>query len=108
MIKNPDFEQDYWSKTATGVYRIVHDSNRIMKWSIHYDRSYFDNMNNFNLMGSICKYLIMNEKMKYLGGNYYVEVKDHGYRIHPTKNIILRLRDLHLLLELSIKFKMRL
>ena len=31
--------------------------------------------------------------MKYLDGNYYVEVKDHAYRIHPTKNIILRKRD---------------
>ena len=32
--------------------------------------------------------------MKYLNGNYYVEVKDHRYRIHPTENIILRERDL--------------
>ena len=31
--------------------------------------------------------------MKYLDGNYYVEVKDHRYRIHPTENIILRKRD---------------
>ena len=31
--------------------------------------------------------------MKFLHGNYYVEVKDHRYRIHPTENIILRLRD---------------
>ena len=31
--------------------------------------------------------------MKYLDGNYYVEVKDHRYKIHPTENIILRLRD---------------
>ena len=31
--------------------------------------------------------------MKYLNGNYYVEVKDKRYRVHPTKNIILRLRD---------------
>ena len=31
--------------------------------------------------------------MKYLDGQYYVEVKDHRYRIHPTENIILRLRD---------------
>ena len=31
--------------------------------------------------------------MKYLNGEYYVEVKDHRYRIHPTENIILRLRD---------------
>ena len=31
--------------------------------------------------------------MKYLDGNYYVEVKDHRYIIHPTENIILRKRD---------------
>ena len=31
--------------------------------------------------------------MKYLIGNYYVEVKDHRYEIHPTENIILLKRD---------------
>ena len=31
--------------------------------------------------------------MKFLKGEYYVEVKDHRYEIHPTENIILRLRD---------------
>ena len=31
--------------------------------------------------------------MKYLDGNYYVEVKDLRYKIHPTENIILRKRD---------------
>ena len=31
--------------------------------------------------------------MKYLTGNYYVEVKDHRYKIHPTGKNILRLRD---------------
>ena len=31
--------------------------------------------------------------MKYLSGQYYVEVKDKRYRIHPTENIILRKRD---------------
>ena len=31
--------------------------------------------------------------MKYLNGQYYVEVKDHRYKIHPTENIILKLRD---------------
>ena len=28
--------------------------------------------------------------MKYLNGEYYVEVKDYRYKIHPTENIILR------------------
>ena len=31
--------------------------------------------------------------MKYPNGEYYVEVKDHRYKIHPTENIILRKRD---------------
>ena len=31
--------------------------------------------------------------MKYLDGNYYVEVEGHRYNIHPTENIILRKRD---------------
>ena len=30
--------------------------------------------------------------MKYLDGNYYVEVKDHRYRIYPTEKILLRKR----------------
>ena len=31
--------------------------------------------------------------MKYLDGQYYVEVKDHRYEIHPTENTILRKRE---------------
>ena len=31
--------------------------------------------------------------MKYLNGQYYVEVKHQRYKFHPTGNIILRLRD---------------
>ena len=30
--------------------------------------------------------------MKYLNGEYYTEVKDHRYRIHPNGDIILRKR----------------
>ena len=30
--------------------------------------------------------------MKYLNGQFYVEVKDHRYLIHPTENYILRKR----------------
>ena len=61
MIENPDFEQNYWSRTAEGIYKIGHDSIGLMKWLIYYDRSYHDHMNYFDLMGSICKYLIINE-----------------------------------------------
>ena len=31
--------------------------------------------------------------MNYLDGKYYVEVKDHRYKIHPTDRITLRKRD---------------
>ena len=31
--------------------------------------------------------------MKYLNGDYYVEVKDERYIIHAKENIILRKRD---------------
>ena len=57
MIKNPVFEQNYWSKTAKGIYKISHDSIRLMKWICYYDRSYYENINYFDLLGSICKYL---------------------------------------------------
>ena len=30
LLKNPDFEQNSWSRTATGVYKIGHDSIRLM------------------------------------------------------------------------------
>ena len=30
--------------------------------------------------------------MKYLNGEYYVEVKDNRYKIHPAENTILRKR----------------
>ena len=57
MLKNFDFEQDYWSRTAIVIYKIGHDSNRVLNWLIYYDRSCYDNMNYFDLMGSICKKL---------------------------------------------------
>ena len=56
MIKNPDFEHVYWSRTAIGVHKIGHDSIRLMKWLCYYDRSYYENINFYDLMGSICKY----------------------------------------------------
>ena len=31
MTENPDFEQNHWSKTAEGIYRIGHDSIRLMR-----------------------------------------------------------------------------
>ena len=57
LLKNPEFEQNYWSKTATGIYKIGHDSIRLMKWICYYDRSYYENINYYDMMGSICIFL---------------------------------------------------
>ena len=57
MLENSDFEQNYWSETATRVYKVGHDSIRLMKWICYYDRSYYENINYYELMGSICKQL---------------------------------------------------
>ena len=57
MLENLDFEQDYSSRTAEGVYKMCHDSIRFMKWLAYYDRSYYKNVNYHDLMGSILKFL---------------------------------------------------
>ena len=58
MLENLDFEQDYYSTTAEGVYKIVHDSIRLLKWLAYYDRSSYEIINFYKLMGSVLKYLI--------------------------------------------------
>ena len=58
MIKNPNFEQNYWSRTSNGIYKIAHDSIRLMEWICYYDRSYYENINYYDMMGSVCKYII--------------------------------------------------
>ena len=57
MLKNPNFEQNKYSLTSTGIYKIGNDSIRLMKWICYYDRSYYENINYYDLMASICKYL---------------------------------------------------
>ena len=32
MLKNPNFEQNKYSLTSTGIYKIGHDSIRLTKW----------------------------------------------------------------------------
>ena len=54
MLENPNFEQKYWSITSTGIYKIGHDSIRLMKRICYYDRSCYEKINYFDLMGSIC------------------------------------------------------
>ena len=57
MLENPNFEQNKYSITSTGIYRIGHDTIRLMRWICYYDRSYYENINYYNLMASICKHL---------------------------------------------------
>ena len=53
MLENPDFKHGFWSRTAEGVYEIRHDSIRLMKWLSYYDRSYYEKINCYDLMGSV-------------------------------------------------------
>ena len=53
MLENPDFEQNYSSRAATGIYKIGKDSIRLMKWICYYDRSYDENINYYDMMASI-------------------------------------------------------
>ena len=39
MLENPEFEQDYYSRTAESIYKIGHDSIKLLKWLAYYDRS---------------------------------------------------------------------
>ena len=58
MLENSDFEQNYWSRTAIGIYKSSHDSIRLRKWICYFDRSFYENINYYDLMGSICRYHI--------------------------------------------------
>ena len=53
LLEKSDFEQDYWSRTASGIYKIGHDSVRFLKLICYYDRSYYEKINYYDLMGSI-------------------------------------------------------
>ena len=57
MLLYPKFEQNHYSITSTGIYKIAHDSIRLMKCDCYYDRSYYEIISNYDLMGSICKHL---------------------------------------------------
>ena len=56
MLKNLDFEQNKFSKTSTGIYKIAYDSVRLMKWICYYDRFYYEIMKYYDMMGSNCRY----------------------------------------------------
>ena len=53
MIENPDFEQGYWSRTAIGIYKMGHDTIRLMKSLAYYDRFYHENNKDYDLLASI-------------------------------------------------------
>ena len=61
MLESLDFEQNCSSKTSTGTYKNAHDSIKLMKRICYYDRSYYENINYYDLMGSDCKNLLRNE-----------------------------------------------
>ena len=57
MLEKPDFEQDYYSRTVIGIYKIGHDSIRLLKWLAYYDRSICENIHYYDMMGSVLKNL---------------------------------------------------
>ena len=57
MLENPDFKQDYWSRTAIGIYKIGYDSIRKMKWLAFFGTSYHENIIYYDLMGSVLEFL---------------------------------------------------
>ena len=61
MLENPNLEQNLYSITSTSIYKLAHDFIRLIKWICYYDRSYYENLNYYDLIGSICKYLILND-----------------------------------------------
>ena len=44
LLENPELEHHYFSRTAIGIYKIGHDSIRLMKLLFYYDRSYYENI----------------------------------------------------------------
>ena len=55
MNENPNFEQNYYSRTATGIYKKGKDSIRVIKWFVYFGRSYYEKINYYDMMGSILK-----------------------------------------------------
>ena len=45
LLEYPDFEQDLYSRTAIGIYKMGLDSIRLMKSLACYDRSFYENIN---------------------------------------------------------------
>ena len=73
MLEKPNFEQNHFSMNSTGIYKIAHDSIRLMKWICFYDRSSSEKINYYDLMGSILYYY-----MKYYM-KYYIHICEYNY-----------------------------
>ena len=56
MLENPNFEQDFWSRTAISVNKTGHDSMILMKRICYYDQFYYETDYTYDLMGSIIKF----------------------------------------------------
>ena len=57
MLEIPNFEHNKYSITSTSIHKNAHDSIRLMKWICYYDRPYYENINCYDLMASILKFL---------------------------------------------------
>ena len=53
MNEYPDFEQDYYSRTARELYKSEHDSIGKMNCLAYYDRTYQVNTNYYDFVGSV-------------------------------------------------------
>ena len=62
MNEYPDFEQDYYSLTAKGVYINEHDSTQFMKWIAFYD-GYYENINYSDLLACVLSILSNEESL---------------------------------------------
>ena len=57
MLLNHIFEQKKKFNNFNWLFKIAHNSFRIMKWICYCDRSYYENIKYYDLMVGICKYL---------------------------------------------------
>ena len=53
MNEYPDFEQNYFSRTAKSIYKNGHNIMRLMKKLAQYDGSYYVDRNYYDLLGSV-------------------------------------------------------
>ena len=60
IIENLDFEQNKYSLTSTGINKIALDSIRLLNWICYYDRSYYEIIYYYDMMGSLCRHNIDN------------------------------------------------